>query len=228
MASYLAMVRKKGITATTSLPSRWLRKNANTTTASSGSTYWSKRAKHAKGRYKALIVEYDRDFKYLKDRPADFTFESGNKGFEAIAHVRRGNKDYLLALCEGNNCKGGRKGRTPGGRRIQVFEKSIKRWRHCYGIHLPACLPWSCGGCVTRNLYGWATSMSKNGLGPTKEAFTSSRDQPMVQSCMENIEGVAWICSARVVTVSDRRKKRTQPDAALSEKDRSVHIFEIV
>src|ERR1700751_2854544 len=34
--------------------------------------------KHAKGRYKALIVEYDRDFKYVKDRPADFTFESGN------------------------------------------------------------------------------------------------------------------------------------------------------
>jgi len=82
--------------------------------------------KHAKGCYKALIVEYDRDFKHVKDRPADFTFDSGNKGFEAIAHVGRESKDYLLALCEGNNCKGGRKGRTPGGRRIQVFEKSNK------------------------------------------------------------------------------------------------------
>src|SRR4029079_14119108 len=80
-------------------------------------------------------------FKYVKDRPADFTFESGNKGCEAITYARRGDKDYLLALCEGNYCRGGGKGRTPGGGRIQVFEKSKKAWRHCYGIRLPACLP---------------------------------------------------------------------------------------
>ena len=42
-----------------------------------------------------------------------------------------------------------------------------------------------------------------------------------------NIEGVAWINSARIVTVSDRRKKSTQPDKALCEKDQSVHIFDI-
>jgi hypothetical protein len=42
-----------------------------------------------------------------------------------------------------------------------------------------------------------------------------------------NIEGVGWITPTRIVTVSDRRKKRNQPDKALSEKDQSVHIFEI-
>ena len=42
-----------------------------------------------------------------------------------------------------------------------------------------------------------------------------------------NIEGVGWITSTRVVTVSDRRKKKNQPDKELSEKDQSVHIFEI-
>jgi hypothetical protein len=42
-----------------------------------------------------------------------------------------------------------------------------------------------------------------------------------------NIEGVGWITPTRVVTVSDRRKKKSQPDAALSEKDQSIHIFEI-
>src|SRR4029079_228274 len=44
--------------------------------------------KHAKRCYKALIVEYDDDFNYLKERPADFAFESDNKGFEAVAHLR--------------------------------------------------------------------------------------------------------------------------------------------
>jgi hypothetical protein len=42
-----------------------------------------------------------------------------------------------------------------------------------------------------------------------------------------NIEGVGWITPTRIVTVSDRRKKSKQPDKALSEKDQSVHIFEI-
>jgi hypothetical protein len=60
--------------------------------------------KHTKGTYKALIVEYDDEFQYLKERPVDFTFESSNKGFEAVAHVQRDGKDYLLALCEGNFC----------------------------------------------------------------------------------------------------------------------------
>ena len=45
--------------------------------------------KHAKGCYKALVVEYDRDFKYVKERPIEFTFESGNKGFEASGVTAR-------------------------------------------------------------------------------------------------------------------------------------------
>jgi hypothetical protein len=68
--------------------------------------------KHAGDCYKAVIVEYDNDFKYLKNRPVEFTFEHSNKGFEAIVHLRRNNKDYLLALCEGNKCRGGTKGRA--------------------------------------------------------------------------------------------------------------------
>ena len=42
-----------------------------------------------------------------------------------------------------------------------------------------------------------------------------------------NIEGVGWITSTRLVTVSDKRKKKNQPDKELSEKDQSIHIFEI-
>jgi hypothetical protein len=94
-----------------------------------------------RGCYKASIVEYDNEFTYAKDRPADFEFESGNKGFEAVAHVRRGNTDYLLALCEGNKCQCGKKGRKPGGGRVQLFEKKKKCWRHLRAIALPSSLP---------------------------------------------------------------------------------------
>jgi hypothetical protein len=62
--------------------------------------------KHAKSCYRALVIEYDNEFKYVKERPVELTFERSNKGFEAIVHARRNSKDYLLALCEGNKCKG--------------------------------------------------------------------------------------------------------------------------
>jgi hypothetical protein len=42
-----------------------------------------------------------------------------------------------------------------------------------------------------------------------------------------NIEGVGWLSPTRIVTVSDRRKKKNQPDKLLSEKDQSVHTFDI-
>jgi hypothetical protein len=42
-----------------------------------------------------------------------------------------------------------------------------------------------------------------------------------------NIEGVGWITPTRIVTVSDRRKKSTQPDKSLAEKDQSIQIFDI-
>ena len=94
--------------------------------------------KHAKGCYRALIVEYDDEFRYLKERPVDFTFKSSNKGFEAVAHVRRNNKDYILALCEGNKCKCGEKGRRPGGGRCMCS----RREENTGGIHVPSrCRP---------------------------------------------------------------------------------------
>src|SRR5262249_24399844 len=97
--------------------------------------------KHASGRYKACVVEYNDNFKYRKDRPLDFVFKSDNKGFEAVVHVRRNETDYLFVLCEGNRCKCGAKGREPGGGRVQMFEKRRKLWSHIRAIALPDSVP---------------------------------------------------------------------------------------
>lgn len=195
--------------------------------------------KHAGGCYKAQIVEYDDDFKYLKERPVDFTFESGNKGFEAVAHVQRNGKDYLLALCEGNKCKCGKKGRKPGGGRVQLFEKKRKSWRHADTIPLPTTVPFvDYSGMSIAN--GRVAIVSQvNSLlwvGQFNEADWAWRDAGQLYEFPRfdngaiqygNIEGVAWLTPTQIVTVSDRRKKSTQPDKSLSEKDQSVHIFEI-
>lgn len=193
----------------------------------------------ASGEYQALIVEYDDDFNFLKQRPVDFTFQSSNKGFEATAHVRRDNKDYLLALCEGNKCKCGGKGRKPGGGRVQVFEKKRKRWAHSATIALPTTVPFEDYSGMSLDNGRVAVVSQVNSMlwvGQFDEATWAWQDEGTLyefprtdQGAIRygNIEGVSWITPTRVVTVSDRRKKKRQPQAWLSEKDQSVHIFDL-
>ena len=195
--------------------------------------------KHAKGCYKALLVEYDNEFNYLKQRPIDFIFESDNKGFEAVAHVRRDDKDYVLALCEGNMCKCGKQGRTPGGGRVQLFEKTKKCWRHIRTIALPTTVPFEdySGMSIANGRVAVVSQVnSMLWIGQFNEADWTWHDDGQLFEFPRgdngsirygNIEGVAWITPTRVVTVSDRRKKKDQPDKGLSDKDQSVHIFDI-
>jgi hypothetical protein len=193
----------------------------------------------ASGHYQAMIVEYDDDFKYLKERPVDFTFKSENKGFEAVGYVQRNNKDYVLALCEGNKCKCGAKGRKPGGGRVHAFEKTKKRWLQSRTIALPNTVrfvDYSGMSCDQ----GWVAIVSQVNsmlwVGQFDEAGWKWRDQGKLYGFPRsddgtlkygNIEGVGWITRTRVVAVSDRRKKKDQPDKGLSEKDQSIHIFDI-
>lgn len=145
--------------------------------------------KHARGGFHAIIVEYDDDFHFFKERPLDYAFKSGNKGFEAVAHVRRKEQDYVLALCEGNKCKCGTKGQKPGGGRVQVFAKKKKRWAHSDTIALPTTFPFIdySGMAVDHGTgalqsyrrsipcYGWATSTKPRGSGATMDNSTNSR-----------------------------------------------------
>ena len=186
--------------------------------------------KHARGRYKASIVEYDDDFRYLKDRPVDFTFESSNKGFEAVAHVRRNGKDYMLALCEGNKCKGGDKGRKPGGGRVLLFEKKRKCWPHSRTISLPRSLPFVDYSGMSIDDGRVAIVSQVNSMlwvGQFDEPAGRGHDEGQLYEFPRsdngsirygNIEGVAWITRTRIVTVSDRRKKKNQPTRASPKK----------
>jgi hypothetical protein len=195
--------------------------------------------KQSKGCYQASIVEYGDEFRYLKHRPLDFEFKSSNKGFEAVAHLRRNNKDFLLALCEGNKCKCGEKGRKPGGGRVQLFEKKSKGWQHALAIPLPSSLPFVdyAGMSIDNgrvaivsqvNSMLWVGQLDETDWNICDEgqlfAFPRSDDGAIRYG---NIEGVAWITPTRIVTVSDRRSRKNQPNKTLSEKDQSVHIFEI-
>lgn len=195
--------------------------------------------KRARGSYQALIVEYDHEFNYLKERPVDFTFKSSNKGFEAVSHVDRDGQDFLLALCEGNKCKCGAKGRKPGGGRVQVFEKKRKHWAHSGTIALPSTLPFAdySGMSIDHGRVAIVSQVnSMLWVGHFEEADWKWRDEGRLYEFPRsdkgtirygNIEGVGWISRTSIVTVADRRKKKNQPDNKLSEKDQSIHLFDI-
>jgi hypothetical protein len=195
--------------------------------------------KHTDDCYRAVLVEYDEEFAYRKARPLDFPFKSDNKGFEAVAHLRRNETDYVLALCEGNHCQCGKKGREPGGGRVQIFEKKKKSWRHAGTIALPATVPFvDYSGMSVDNGRVAVVSQVNSMLwvGRFDEADWSWRDDGQLYNFPRsddgsirygNIEGVGWLSTTQIVTVSDRRKKSEQPDKTLSEKDQSVHIFDI-
>lgn len=194
--------------------------------------------KHEDGCYRAVIVECDRKFRPRRNRSVDFEFKSNNKGFEAIAHVQREGQDFLLALCEGNKCKCGAKGRKPGGGRVHVFEKHKRLWMHSGVIPLPPSIPFVdySGMSLDRGRVAIVSQVnSMLWVGQFDEGTWAWRDAGHLYDFPRsdngairygNIEGVSWINPTRVVTVSDRRKK-SQPDESLSEKDQSVQIFEI-
>lgn len=53
----------------------------------------------------------------------EFSFE--NKGIEGATVVEIRGRTYVLALCEGNYCEGGEKGREPGNGRILLLEQYL-------------------------------------------------------------------------------------------------------
>ena len=57
----------------------------------------------------AKIDTFTKEFRFYEWKWVNFPFSHQNKGFEGLEHIQRRGKDYLLALCEGNQCMGGGK-----------------------------------------------------------------------------------------------------------------------
>ncbi len=89
------------------------------------------------GVFMPRIDEFDEAFHYTRSHWLNFPLKSGNKGFEGLTSLRYRDEDYLLCLCEGNDCKGGEAGEQPGKGRIQIFQWQLQEWKHSGTIRLP-------------------------------------------------------------------------------------------
>ena len=191
--------------------------------------------------YRAQIHEYDSDFgRRTGGWWLDFDFhKNSNKGFEGLAWTKRGGKEYLLALCEGNNCAGGKEGKKPGSGRIHVFEKATKTWEQVAALVIPPCVEFEdyAGlGLSGNRILVTSQEASRLWLGTLRKnqwAFESEGNVyrfPMKHGRPRycNIEGVCEISNENgemlLAVVSDRRKKGKKKKHC-SKKDQSIHIF---
>ena len=191
--------------------------------------------KHVDGTYKGLIDECREDGRFAGRHWIDFSFDTRNSGFEGLSAVRRQGRDYLLALCEGNRCRGGRKGRKPGGGRIQVLQRAGAMWKPVATIALPPEVAFTDYSAVAvrgnriavvsqQDSRLWIGTLRRRdwtiaGRGAIYDFPRTRKGKP--KYC--TLEGLCWLSPRTFVLVSDLSKgdyaKRCR------KRDQSIHVF---
>jgi hypothetical protein len=191
--------------------------------------------RHRSGAWLAQVHEFDRELRPVAVRWLDFPLDRPNKGLEGLTCVRRGGSVHLLALCEGNRCRGGEEGRRPGGGRVHVFVEGPDRWERTHTIRLPASLTFtdyssiSVSGDRVAVVSQESSALWVGRLAPSSwdlvdagRTYSFPRD-PHGKTLYGTVEGVSWLADDEVVVVSDRAKA-THP-SRFRAKDQSVHLF---
>ncbi|HZM67588.1 MAG TPA: hypothetical protein VFC16_14945 [Nakamurella sp.] len=187
-------------------------------------------------RFMARVEEIDGDYRRHSEAWLDFALEEENKGIEGLTCAQRDGQVFLLALCEGNRCRGGDAGEQPGGGRMQLFRPDQHACPHAGTIDLPPQL-WFIdysslavhGDRIAvisqRSSALWVGSFTPGtwDLVDAGNSYEFPRD-PDGHTIYGTVEGVSWLDDDHVVVVSDRAD-RSEP--RWRTKHRSVHIFAI-
>lgn len=193
------------------------------------------------GVFMPRIDEFDESFTFIKSYWLNFPLKAGNKGFEGLSALRYAGSDYLLGLCEGNNCKGGNAGSQPGKGHIQVFKLVAENWEHVGTIRIPKSVQYKDYSSLDfRNGYLTVLSQASSAMWVGRlraerasltdlfedegQLFLFPRDDKgQIMYC--NMEGVTWLGNDRLAVVSDKGKAG-QPGRC-ARKDQSIHLFKL-
>jgi hypothetical protein len=187
--------------------------------------------------FQAKVIEYDDAFNRRGSHRLPFDFDRANKGFEGLTYVRRNGHFFLLALCEGNHCKGGSAGREPGGGRIQVFQKAGDGWEHVDSLKMPPTVQFVDHASLDirdGRVAVLSQECAQLWIGTLHPARWDVVDEGVVHALPTDEQGETIYCYAegvtcmtpdRVAVVSDRKKQGDPKRCA--EQDQSVHIFRI-
>ena len=193
--------------------------------------------KHPDGTFKGAIEEYDDRWRFRARRWVDFSFEKRNTGFEGLASVDFRGQHFLLALCEGNGCRGARKSKKGGRGRIHVLQQRRGRWKSVARIKLPRSVKFKdyAGMTFRGNRIAVVSQESSRlwvgRLRPGQWSISGPGriyDFPRTKKGKKlycSVEGISWLSPRTLVAVSDLRKKRHPKRCARI--DQSIHVFRI-
>jgi hypothetical protein len=182
------------------------------------------------GKYRGFVSEYDHEGRIQRCERLETEFTSPNKGFEGLAFLRRGGKQILYAMCEGNLCTNAK----TGGGRIQVFTRTREgSWKWSHEVKLPKSAEFEdYAGIAYRDgrLAVVSQASSRIWIGSVDEEArkivnNSGSVYRFPAKGYGNVEGIAWLSDDMIVAVSDQKKKQ-QPKVC-AKKDQSIHIFRI-
>lgn len=191
--------------------------------------------KHVDGTYKAIIEQADQNGRVTGTHWVDIPFEKRNTGLEGLESVRWKGVDYLLALCEGNKCRAGRKGRIGGGGRIHVLVKKAGLWSSVARIKLPESVDFEDYSAVSLrgDRIAVVSQMTSRlwigklrfgtwtiaGRGRIYDFPRTKRGKP--RYC--TLEGLCWLSDTTFVLVSDLPKSWCP--SRCGKTGQSIHIF---
>jgi hypothetical protein len=193
--------------------------------------------KHPDGTYKAIIEEYDAQFRFKGRHRVNVPFEKRNRGFEGLSAVRSNGVEYLLALCEGNEGRAGVRGNTPGGGRIHVLRKGGQTWQSIAQIALPSSLDFKDYSALALRgdrLVVVSQKSARMWIGKLRLKDWTIRGDGNTYDFPRNeygkrlyctVEGVDWLSDNTFVMVSDLCKKG-YPDRC-GRTDQSIHVFRL-
>ena len=193
--------------------------------------------KHPDGTFKGAIEEYDERWRLKTRRWVDFVFEKRNTGFEGLASVESRGEHFLLALCEGKNCRGGHKSKKGGRGRIHVLRQRGGMWKPVARIKLPRGVKFKdyAGMAVKGDRIAVVSQESSklwlgrfrsgnwkiNGAGRIYDFPRTKKGKRLYYT----VEGVSWLSPTTLSAVSDLRKKRHPKRSTRT--DQSIHVFKV-
>lgn len=212
--------------------------------------------KHDSMRARMFDVMFVEDTVVVADEcDCDYEFEKDNKGFEgAIVLDGADGSSYMLALCEGNHCGGGKKGRDTGNGRLVILRRGVDDNGKCLfksdgEIHLPKELDFADYSAITINQNAspgkdgemtvavasqenaaiWVGTIKpvKDGKHPFEFGSGTIYDFPPDNDCRPvycNVEGLHFAADRTIVAVSDAMKSKGKQDYRCWDKAQSVHL----
>jgi hypothetical protein len=183
------------------------------------------------------VVALDASTVALGQAFTDVTFAHSNKGFEGLAWLRVSGSEYLLALCENNDCQDDDS--TPGNGRVKLLGLLDGIWTTQLTLALPS-------GVAFLNYSDLA--LQKNADGTFSAAVVSHKSSQLwlgtlttepwaltgpgtfytfpraadgsIQYC--SVEGVTFLGPSVFAVVSDK----ADGSAGCSAEEESIHVFQ--